>query len=92
MGLDAVVYRNKKHLQLGPHKEIAQLIPDTGEVYFENDEISRRLREQLQAAHFRLGNITEIAELRDEVIRLAGPNSMLYKRVLYSGSHSGDFV
>ena len=92
MGLDAVVYRNRKHLQLGPDEETAQLIPDTGQVYFDNDETSRRHYDQLKAADIRLGNISKIAELRDEMIQLAGTTNMLYQKVLYSGSHSGDFV
>lgn len=92
MGLDAVVYRNKKHLQLGLDERASQLIPETGEVYFENDEISRKHREQVKAAEFRLGNIMVIAELRDELVRLVGPNNTLFGKILYSGSHSGDFI
>jgi len=92
VGLDAVVYRNKKHLHLGEDEKSAQLIPERGEVYFENDELSRKHREQLIAAGARLGNITEIAELRDELSRLTVPASILREKVLYSGSHSGDFI
>ena len=92
MSLSAVVYRSKKHLQLGNDEGVAQFIPERGEVYFENDELSRKYRQQLQAAHTRLGNITEIAGLRDEIARLSVPSNILRDKILYSGSHSGDFI
>lgn len=92
MGLDAVVYRNRKNLQLGPDEEFAHLVPETGETYFENDEISRKHRERFQAAHRRLGNIAEIAFLRNEILQLGAGAGKLYSKVLYSGSHSGDFI
>ncbi len=92
MGLDAVVFRNIRHLELGSDKESAQLIPETGQVFFEDDEVSGKYRDRVQAAHFRLGNIRAIAELREEVAKLMGPESLLCRKVLYSGSHSGDFV
>jgi hypothetical protein len=92
MGLDAVVYRNKKHLNLGPDEETARVIPDTGEVYFEKAELSKKYLTRHHAADHRLGNVSEIAELRDEVTRLAAPESPLIKKVLYSGTHSGDVI
>lgn len=92
MGLDAVVYRNKDNLQLGADEQFAQLVPDTGEVYFDDDEISRRHDQEREAAHARLGNIAMIAALRDEVGRLFGPQSLLHTKVLYDGTHSGDFI
>jgi hypothetical protein len=45
MGLTAVVYRNRRHLELGSDERASQLIPETGEVYFENDEIARKYRD-----------------------------------------------
>jgi hypothetical protein len=92
MGLSAVVYRNRKHLRLGSDENAAQLIPETGEVYFQNDEISRKYRDQRHATEHRLGNITEIAELRDEIARLIGPESLILQKALYSGTHSGDTI
>ena len=74
MGLDAVVYGNRVHLRMGSDEELAQLLPETGEVYFQNDELSRKYGPQLEAAAHRLGNVTEIAELREEVIRFVPPN------------------
>ena len=92
MGLDAAVYRNRKHLKLGPDEKAAQLVPETGEVYFGSDEISRKYRDQRHAAERRLGNITEIAELREQITRLRGPESVIVQKVLRSGTHSGDSI
>lgn len=92
MGLDAVVYRNIAHLKLGSDEELAQLVSETGEVHFQNDELSRKYRPQLEAAEHRLGNVTEIADLREEIIRFVGPESVKVKKMLYSGAHSGDII
>jgi hypothetical protein len=92
VGLNVVVYRNRKHLHLGPDEKFAQLDPDRGETYFENDELSRRHRERLQAAHLRLGNVTEIAFLRNEIVQLGELTGKLYSKILYSGSHAGDII
>lgn len=92
MGLDAVVYRSRDNLQLGADEKFARLIPDTGEVHFDDDDVSRRHDQEREAAHARLGNIAMISALRDEVGRLVGPQSLLYTKVLYDGTHSGDFI
>ena len=42
MGLNAVVYRKREHLQLGPDEEHAKLIRETGEVYFEDLKLDRK--------------------------------------------------
>lgn len=92
MGLDAVVYKNIKHLDLGSDEGAARIIPNTGEVYFDNDILSRKYEGQRHAAEHRVGNIAEVSALREEVMRLAGPASIILQTVLYSGTHSGDFV
>jgi hypothetical protein len=93
MGLDAVVYRNKRNLRLEPDDEAAaRLVPETGEVYFENDEISTKYLERRHAAEHRLGNISAIAELCDEVMRLIEPESFVGRKIVYSGTYSGDTI
>src|ERR1700722_13378666 len=92
MGLDAVVYRNRKHLKLGPDENAAQLVSETGEVYFENDEISRKYRGERHAVERRLGNIAEIAKLREQISRLRGSESVVLQKVLHLGTHSGDSI
>lgn len=92
MGLDAIVYRKIGNLQLGRDKEHAKLDPATGEVYFEDPKLDRKYFNKREAVAHRLGNVTAIGVLRDEVARLLGPESFLERKVIYSGSHSGDAI
>jgi hypothetical protein len=92
VGLDAVVYRNRKHIELGRDAEHAKLDPQTGEVYFEDVKLSRKYDHQRQAVAHRLGNIALISTLSDEVSQLIGPESLLERKILYSGTHSGDAI
>ena len=91
MGLAAVVYRNKENLQLGADEPLAVVL-DNGQVYFDDVAAERRHEGNLQAAHVRFGNIALISALREEIGRIAGPQSLLYTKVVHSGSHSGDFI
>lgn len=90
MGLDAVVYRNTRHLNLGLDARFALLHPETGEVYFQSNDLSLKYLDQRHAAEHRL--ITAVSALREEATRLVGPNSMLVQKVVYSGTHSGDAI
>ncbi len=92
MGLNAVVYRNKKHLKLGDDENAGRVIPATGEVYFENDEVSRKYRNQIHAAEYRIGKIAEISALREEVAQFITPESVTLRKILFSGAHSGDAI
>jgi hypothetical protein len=92
VGLDAVVYRKREHLQLGPDEEHATLIRETGEVYFEDPKLDRKYLHKRKAVTHHLGNITAISILSDELSKLIGPESFLERTVLYSGTHSGDFI
>jgi hypothetical protein len=77
---------------MGPDEKVAQLVPETGEVYFENSELSRKYRNKCHAGEHRLGNLTEIAELREEITRLIGHESLVVQKILCSGTHSGDTI
>jgi hypothetical protein len=93
MGLDAVVYRNVANINLGEDRRSANVDPETGEVYFEEQETARKHQGKLlPAAESRLGNVAEISALSDEITRLLGPHSSVCDQVLYSGSHSGDMI
>ena len=92
MGLNAVVYRKREHLQLGPDEEHATLIPETGEVYFEDPKLDKKYLHKREAMAHRLGNATAVSILSDELSKLIGPESFLERKVLYSGTHSGDFI
>jgi hypothetical protein len=92
VGLNAVVYRKREHLQLGPDEEHATLIPETGEVYFEDPKLDRKYLYKREAVAHRLGNIALISTLREEAACLIGPESFVVRKILHSGTHSGDAI
>lgn len=93
MGLDAVVYKNRIALDLGIHAPDACFVPETGETYFDNPSHYKNYpQDYFEAVSFRIGNISTVAALREEVINKLGRNSSIEAMVLYSGSHSGDIV
>jgi len=93
MGLDATVYRNRKNLAPELREKVSR-DPETGAFYFP-DAADERLfgPSQLEAWHERIGNIALVAFIREEIARAFGhQNSLLSKKVVYSGSHSGDCI
>ena len=93
MGLDAVVYKNREVVDLGRHASEALVEPETGEIYFDEQQSYRDYpKGYFEAVRFRIGNVAAVAELLDEVRKLAGSNSFIETRVLFSGSHSGDTI
>jgi hypothetical protein len=95
VGLHAVVYRNRKHIEMGPDNARANVFHKTGELYFEDDKDDKLLRKyqhKIQAVAHRLGNIALISTLSDEVSQLIGPESLLERKILYSGTHYGDAI
>jgi len=92
VGLNVVVYRKREHLQLGPDEEHATLIPETGEVYFEDPKLDRKYLHKREAVAHRLGNIALISTLREEAACLIGSGSFVVRKILYSGTHSGDAI
>ena len=94
MGLDAVVYKNKQHLTFDAEREGALLDNHTGEVYFEDEALSKKYpRDAFRAIHKRLGNLQTVVTLREELRKLLGhDDTFLQKRWLYSAFHSGDII
>lgn len=92
MGLDAVVFTNRKNLRLGADEKFALLDPKTGQTYFEDAKTERKYRDQLVAAEDRIGNIATVGALRTEVLQLLEPGSFTVQKVLYDGTHSGDRI
>jgi hypothetical protein len=92
MGLDAVVYRNRAHIELGSDASCAKIDQQTGEVYFEDDRLARKFDHKREAASFRLGNIAAIAEIDVEAGRLLGADSTICQKITYSGTHCGDRI
>jgi hypothetical protein len=89
MGLNAVVYKNRKNLP----PEIAALPLETdsltGEVYSVDDvRIEPR---KVDALHKRLGNIAQIGHLR-KILSSGIDVPLLLSAVLQDGSHCGDVI
>jgi len=77
---------------MGPDDACAKVVQQTGEVYFENDKLSRKYGHKFQAVAHRLGNVALISALREEASCLIGPESFVVQKILYSGTHSGDAI
>ena len=93
MGLDAVVYKNRASVDVGKHSSEALVVPETGEIYFDQPQhYPDYPKEYFEAVSFRIGNISAVADLRDELRKTLGTNSSIERMILYSGSHSGDVV
>ena len=92
MGLDAVVFLDIDNLSDSLPKEKLQIDEDTGELYFVHLRPPDISRDFAVAKEIRIGNISAIGTLRREVAQLLGEESFIVQKLLYSGSHSGDFI
>ena len=93
MGLDAVVYKSRAAVDLRKHASEALVVPETGEIYFDQSETCREYpRGYFEAVSFRIGNVSAVVELLEEVNKLIGSSNFIARRVLYSASHSGDTI
>jgi hypothetical protein len=93
LGLDAHVYRNRKHLPPGLRELHLNYIPESGELFFEDDAVTDRNWDVIFAIHRRIGNIDLVAHLREEIVQVFGhAESLLSRKVVYSGSHAGDWI
>ena len=95
MGLDAVVYRHINNLEIDrADKEKALIDEERGEVYFEDPEMARKYGHRpFIAIEKRLGNIAAIGAIDQEIVSvIGGAPSTMHEKVLYSGSHCGDFI
>ncbi len=93
MGINALVYVNKKNLADGSEYDETEVDEETGELLV--DELQSEFqREKLIAVERRLGNAALIRFLHEEIARLVGLQSVpvLLGQVLYSGTHSGDYI
>src|SRR5689334_4823177 len=95
MGLDAVVYRNKRIFTLEAEFAAARVDETTGEVYFEDSSQQGGYpTDTFIAAKKRLGNVTTIDHLRDGIRQAVGDRGAptIQCKVLYSGTHGGDVI
>jgi len=90
MGLDAVVYRNIESLPESLREQVKVVDHQTGELEVASGP---RLTETLLAADVRIGNISGVAWLREQIeSRWPEKCSLILNLVLYSSTHSGDFI
>jgi hypothetical protein len=93
MSLSALVYRSRATLDFDVESLGATKDDRTGEFYLPAARQDRFPREAFIAYEFWIGNIAGVAELREELRAFANEkSSLLVKRCLYSGSHSGDVI
>jgi len=92
MGLDAVVYKNSRTIVSLCEVQPSRIDPHTGEVVFEGNTSLQYPPNFFEAARMRLGNVDTIRQLRNEVEKEIGKNSLLVTKVLVSGTHSGDIL
>jgi hypothetical protein len=93
MSVDAVVYKTRDALNLGLDSPLARIEPETGEVYFEDEEIFLKYPDgYFEAASFSIGNITLVGLLRDEISALMGEDCLICEQILYDGTHTGDCI
>jgi hypothetical protein len=93
MGLDASVYKNKQHLPPDPEIQGVQRDALTGELYYTDETERKYSRDFFNATSKRLGNLTSIPRLREEIERFMGTiPTILRSRVLYSATHAGDAI
>jgi hypothetical protein len=93
MGLDAVVYRNIENLPEPLRGQVKLVDPLTGELEFVNGPTLSLRTETLLAADVRIGNISAVAWLREQIAsRWCDRCPLILNAVLYSSTHSGDFI
>jgi len=93
MGLGATVYRNLKNLQAHLRERVI-VDPESGEIDLRDAaDYGIFPASKLEAWHERIGNIALVGFIREEVAKAFGnQESLLSKKVVYSGSHAGDHI
>jgi hypothetical protein len=94
MSLSALVYRSRQTLDVDVGSLGAVRDDHTGEYFFPTPQHDGKYpREAFIAYEFWIGNVMGVAELRAELCTITNrEDSLLLKRCLYSGTHSGDVI
>jgi hypothetical protein len=96
MSLNAVVYKNYKNLEFPLDLSVWEIDEETGEIYTDVEGVKLdNSSELLIACSCWLGNSSTISFIKDKIFPIFHnnfPNSILLNKVLYSGSHSGDYI
>lgn len=94
MGLDIAVYKSRKSLGIDLDSLGAVRDPDTGQYQvpssFGRDVMPREL---VAAIRWRVGDMSGVAQLREEIQRVSGDvHVILIEKCLYNGTHAGDTI
>lgn len=93
MGVDAAVFRGIQSLESSYGKGLFDVDPATGEAELKAGAPVDVPREAYFAIRTRLGNAAQIEWLRDAVAETpVGGDSLIVRRILFSGTHSGDVI
>jgi hypothetical protein len=90
MSLDAAVYKNKRHLPFNAEALGASFDPETGEFFFEDEELDQKYGDVSTAISKPLGNVTAVGHLRQELSEALDSGSVVLSKIVYSGTHTGD--
>ncbi len=84
------MYKNIKNVEIHTGKTQIKIDSETGEIYFDDPTFYKFYKKgDFEAISERIGNISEVSFLREEVINLLGTESYLLKYVLFEGTASG---
>jgi hypothetical protein len=87
------VYRSTEHLPFDSTRPGITIDPVTGLVEFDDPELYRLPGDQVVAWHHRLGNMTHVIELREEVAAITGSRvPFVNAKILHSKTHCGDYI
>lgn len=96
MGLNAAVYRKITELPFTERDlSFVTVDPMTGQVDLDDAAVYQAWSDKVKVVEKRIGNAALVNELRTEVEHLLGRSSstsLLIRRVLYNGTHSGDII
>jgi len=96
VGVDAAVYRRLEDLPLQRGDlRFVEVDPRTGQVDFENADLFQTWKDKVKVIEKRIGNMSHVDRLKAELSGVLGKSSsgsLLISKVLYSGTHSGDFI
>lgn len=92
MGLDVVIYRNRRRFEDGIRDGVLAVDADTGEVYPIEPSSDRVDSSAFIAFEARLGNAAEVQYLRSQIVPILTGESAICSAILQSGTHSGDIL
>lgn len=96
MGLNAAVYKKITELPFTNSEQgRVSVDPMTGQVDFEDAALFNEWGSKVKATEKRLGNIALVEQLKKELQGIgtgSSSKSLLFSRVLYRGTHSGDII